>query len=139
MVFQLQIGIQLFINYPFKHLHHYWNQRYWGVIINNTAVILSIKGGSPCIFPVIWERPLANRLTKISHISIQIRCAHSLKNLADIISRAAAFDLSSLFKSQNTSFGLVGWSLNRLFVTVLDIFDSYHYHNLSHRQVLDQY
>ena len=49
-----------------------WNHRYWAVI-HITAVTLFMKRGNPCIFPVIRERHLANRLIE------NITCRHTNK------------------------------------------------------------
>jgi len=43
---------------------------------------------------------------KIAQIGMQIKSAHSLISLADIVSRPVGFDWLSLFKSENTSLQL---------------------------------
>ena len=56
--------------------------------------------------------PVVKEQFKILQIEMQIKSAHSRINLADILSRPVAFDLLSLFNSENTWLPFVGVKQN---------------------------
>ena len=60
------------------------------------------KGVTLAHFQSSGNTPVVKEQLKILQIEMQIKLAHSRISLADILSRPLAFDLLSLFNSENT-------------------------------------